>query len=131
LSISAERGLSERLSEVLPDGAFAFRGGELLMTDISALDEAFPLMRSVVEEVWTSEGKNLTSRYLSVYDTHEMRCPMCQQDSELDVEATISVRLTRQGTSIDDARDDSLSWNEESSCSCSCGWAGRVQQAKV
>lgn len=63
-----------------------------------------------------------------VYAGWGLVCPACGDDSHLDITATTSVRLTRDGTDADAAADRSHDWTPESKCVCtSCRHAGTVK----
>ncbi len=64
----------------------------------------------------------------TVWDYWEMRCPVCGNDGELDIVASVYVRLTTDGTDADESENGNHEWNTESSASCGCGWEGKVSQ---
>lgn len=131
LSNAAQRGLEDKLFIVVGPGKFAYRNGELLFVDLETADTAFPLIKSIVDCAWTSSGQDITDRFLTVSDTHGMRCPACQRDTHLDVEIVIYGRLVHGGISYGDARTAESEWTDSSPCSCSCGWVGTVAEAKT
>lgn len=59
-----------------------------------------------------------------------MQCPSCASAEHLDVVAQVWVRLTADGTDADESRDGSHEWDDDSACSCACGWHGKVGDAK-
>ena len=130
MSPSAQRGLEERLGAALDPSDYTYRNGELLLRNLDSADRAFPLVSSLVDNVWGADGKDLTDRYIKVGDTHGIYCPACGSDSSLDVRAYLDVRLVRGGTSMTEARNDAISWDETSPCSCSCGWSGKVADGR-
>lgn len=55
----------------------------------------------------------------------KMACPKCGNDEQLDITATVEVRLTPDGTDADESFDGSHEWGEESPCVCrACGFVG-------
>lgn len=69
---------------------------------------------------------------MSVTTNWNMTCPACGEDDSLDVTATLSVRLTADGTDADASGDGSHEWDEDSECSCrACGWGGKAWQANI
>ena len=71
----------------------------------------------------------MTETVLSVWD---MKCPKCGDDSRLDVTAMISVRVTVDGTDLDELQNHDHEWDEKSACGCcQCGHAGVVADFKV
>lgn len=73
LSASSERLLERQLQSMLDFDEFRFMHGELMIRNLEVMDRAFPILEDYVEAVWTDGGKDLTDRYLKVYDTHKMR----------------------------------------------------------
>ncbi len=68
----------------------------------------------------------------SVKEYHNMTCPQCGEDHRLDVTATVSVRLTSDGSASDEAQDSSHEWDENSPIVCvACGWSGIVADARA
>ena len=69
---------------------------------------------------------------MSVFQNWNMRCPKCNEDDEIDVAATVMVRLTSDGTDADESQDGSHEWGDESKASCaSCGFGGTVKDFEV
>lgn len=69
---------------------------------------------------------------MSVTEEHEMACPNCGEDSFLDVEARLFVRLTSQGSDADESVDGSHEWDDKSYCVCQgCGHEGRVADFRI
>ena len=65
---------------------------------------------------------------MSVYEEHGLRCPSCNNDEFLDVEVSIMVRLTEEGTRFLGCNHE---WHDGSKIRCNgCGWFGAVQEAK-
>ncbi len=77
-----------------------------------------------------ADGKDVTDRYIEVSDTHGICCPTCGSDLALDVRAYVDVRLVRGGTSLAEARNNDIRWDDASACSCSCGWSGSVAEGR-
>ena len=63
---------------------------------------------------------------MSVLEQWGLKCPKCGEDHTIDIAATISVRLSEDGTDPDEARDRSHEWDENSGASCGCGFCGKV-----
>jgi len=60
----------------------------------------------------------------------DMVCPKCGRTDQLDIAATVWVRLTPDGTDNDAADDGDHEWDDDSVCRCAaCGWAGTVLNA--
>ena len=58
---------------------------------------------------------------------HELACPECGCDDRLDVEATLMIRLTEDGSDADLSEDGGQIWDNDSSCICNaCGFRGKV-----
>lgn len=56
-----------------------------------------------------------------------MKCPDCGRSDEIDVAATIWVRLCRDGTDVTEAENGDHEWTDTSAASCaSCGQHGTV-----
>jgi hypothetical protein len=54
-------------------------------------------------------------------------CPQCGQGDELDIAATVYVRLVADGTDADASHDGSHHWQDDSEAQClACGWSGTV-----
>lgn len=69
---------------------------------------------------------------MSVLATWKMKCPACGRDDQLDVRATVSVRLTSDGSDADESLDGGHEWDSKSECSCAaCGWTGTVADAEA
>lgn len=71
---------------------------------------------------------------MSVRTAWNMICanPACGSDDELDIAATIWVRLVEDGTDADEASCHDHEWTDTSQCCChSCGWAGTVSEAEA
>jgi hypothetical protein len=63
-------------------------------------------------------------------NSHELECPKCKGTDQLDISATVWVRLTRDGTDADQSHDGSHTWGDDSPCYCgACGWTGTVLNA--
>jgi hypothetical protein len=55
----------------------------------------------------------------------DMRCPKCRGTDEIDIEATVTVRLTFDGTE----EDGGHAWDDKSPASCAtCGHEGVVSE---
>ena len=62
---------------------------------------------------------------------HEIKCPNCGRDDQLDVDAVVSIRLTPSGSDADMSEDGSHIWDDNSMCSCiACGGRGKVRDFK-
>jgi hypothetical protein len=60
----------------------------------------------------------------------DMYCPKCGASDELDIAATVWVRLCKDGTDADESHDGSHEWDDDSECRCNnCGWTGTVLNA--
>ena len=64
---------------------------------------------------------------MSVSENHQMICPECLEDNNLRVTFTRVCSLTSDG--LEDCGD--YEWNDESACSCTCGWDGWVGDAQA
>ena len=53
------------------------------------------------------------TRKLTVEEQWGVCCPNCGRDDQLDVAALVFVRLTPDGTDVDDAVDGSHEWDDE------------------
>lgn len=61
----------------------------------------------------------------------DMKCPQCGAEDDLDIEATVWVRLTADGTDADASHDGGHAWGGDSACRCDkCGWEGTVLNAE-
>jgi hypothetical protein len=55
-------------------------------------------------------------------------CPYCGSGDQLDIAATVWVRLTSDGTDCDASEDGGHEWGDDNSCICQgCGWQGFVK----
>lgn len=69
---------------------------------------------------------------MSVRDEWNMACPRCGADNELDIEMTVTGRLTPDGTDCDTSASGDHTWTSESACTCqACGWEGQVKHAEI
>jgi hypothetical protein len=69
---------------------------------------------------------------MSVRKEWGMCCPKCGDDSEIDITATVSVRLVPDGTDADLSQDGSHEWESNSPASCEgCGFSGTVASFKI
>jgi hypothetical protein len=68
---------------------------------------------------------------MSVLKTWGMRCPVCEDDSCIDVTARIDVRLVHEGTEVGEARNNDHEWDKDSPASCDCGFSGTVKDFEV
>jgi hypothetical protein len=55
-----------------------------------------------------------------------MKCPQCGASDQIDVAASIWVRLCRDGTDPYEARMQDHDWNQQSGACCACGFGGNV-----
>lgn len=61
--------------------------------------------------------------------THEMICPECGGEDEIDVAALIWTRLTADGAAVDQSHDGSQDWDYTSAARCNaCGHLGKVAE---
>ncbi|WP_299593586.1 hypothetical protein, partial [uncultured Tateyamaria sp.] len=68
----------------------------------------------------------------SVRSVWNMICPSCQQDDTLDVQTHVMVRITKDGTDVQESCDGSHEWDDNSKLLCaSCGWTGTVNDAQI
>ena len=68
----------------------------------------------------------------TVLEEWGMRCPVCKDDTRLEITVTTSVLLTPDGTDIFEVQDGSHEWEPSSPCACrSCDWGGTVAEATV
>lgn len=64
---------------------------------------------------------------MTVSETWEMRCPECQRDDRIDITAMIDIRLTPDGSSIDEAEDGDHYWDDNHLAQCrACGHSATV-----
>jgi len=55
----------------------------------------------------------------------DMKCPRCGRNDEIDIAATVWVRLCHDGTSIFDAHNGDHEWSDDSPAfCCACDYAG-------
>jgi len=60
---------------------------------------------------------------------HGLGCPQCGQDDEIDIAATVWVRLRPDGTDIFEAEDGDHEWENGSSAKCcACGHCATVAE---
>jgi hypothetical protein len=58
----------------------------------------------------------------------EMRCPNCGSADQIEIAATVWVRLTADGTDTDESEDGSHWWEDESAAKCNaCDHEGTVK----
>jgi hypothetical protein len=60
-----------------------------------------------------------------------MRCPRCGADDGLDITALVDIRLTPRGSDADESRCGDHEWDDESGCSCGCGFNGPVKDFRI
>jgi hypothetical protein len=59
----------------------------------------------------------------------DIRCPECGNTDQLDIEATISVRVTENGTDADLSGDGYWTYTPKSWTACgACGYGGELRQ---
>jgi hypothetical protein len=64
---------------------------------------------------------------MSVYLTHEMKCPNCYSDESLHIHYQGTAGLTSEGS--EDVGNHE--WDDDSHCNCQdCGWSGTVADTK-
>jgi hypothetical protein len=58
----------------------------------------------------------------------DMKCPRCGASDEIDIAATVHVRLCRDGTDIMAASNGDHEWDDDSAAvCCACDYAGKVR----
>jgi hypothetical protein len=58
----------------------------------------------------------------------DMRCPKCGSEDQIDIAATVWVRLTRDGTDADEAAEGGRFWDDDSAARCAaCDHQGTVK----
>jgi hypothetical protein len=61
-----------------------------------------------------------------------MKCPKCGASDEIDVAATVWVRLCPDGTDVTAAEDGDHEWSDQSGAVChGCGFGGNVDDFKT
>lgn len=69
---------------------------------------------------------------MDMENAFDMRCPECRGSDEIDIAATVWVRLCRDGTDVTETANGDHEWNNDSAASChSCGHAGTVREFDV
>ena len=59
----------------------------------------------------------------------DMKCPCCGGDDEIDIAATVWVRLCHNGTDIFEAHNGDHEWSDGSDAQCcACGHTGTVRE---
>ena len=62
----------------------------------------------------------------------DMACPACGQDDRIDIEATLWVRVTPDGTDADASEDGTHDYEDDSLAECqACGYGGKVREFKT
>ena len=65
----------------------------------------------------------------TVSATWNMACPACGDDEQIDIAATVYIRLCLDGTDISAAENGDHEWTENSPAQCcTCGYTGTVRQ---
>lgn len=63
----------------------------------------------------------------SVKEVWEMACPKCGADDQIDISATVWVRLCPDGTDITAAENGDYEWNKDTAAVChNCGHSGTI-----
>lgn len=61
-----------------------------------------------------------------------LRCPQCRKDDEIDIAATVWVRLCPDGTDVTAAEDENHEWENTSAAKCcACGYCATEAVFKV
>jgi hypothetical protein len=61
----------------------------------------------------------------------DLRCPGCGRDDEIDIAATVRVRLCPDGTDATLAHNGDHEWGDDSPAHChGCDFQGRVRQLR-
>ena len=61
-----------------------------------------------------------------------MKCPHCDASDEIDIAATIWIRLCPDGTDVTAAENGDHYWNDDSAAVCqSCGHVGIVEEFDI
>jgi hypothetical protein len=69
---------------------------------------------------------------MSVKNEWNMDCPACGDDAQIDIGATVYVRLCVDGTDIAAAENGNHEWNDDSTAlCCGCGHAGTVRNFTI
>ena len=67
----------------------------------------------------------MSAAFRAVREAWQMQCPKCRADDQIDVTAMIDVRLTPDGSDVDEAEDGTHRWNRNSPAKCCrCGYEG-------
>jgi hypothetical protein len=62
-------------------------------------------------------------------NSFEMRCPKCGDGTQIDIAATVWVRLTADGTDADEAEDGGHFWEDDSRARCNaCDHQGTAKE---
>jgi hypothetical protein len=65
---------------------------------------------------------------MSVKTEWEMACPRCGSDKQIDIAATVWVRLCDDGTDANEPGDGGHEWDPDSDARCGkCGYSGTVE----
>ena len=67
-----------------------------------------------------------------IKNSYNMQCPSCGMTAEIDVAATVWVRLCEDGTDIYESHNGDQEWTDNSAAHCaSCGHTGTVASFTV
>ena len=68
----------------------------------------------------------------TVIECWNMRCPACRADDEIDIAATVWVRLVPDGTDMLAAANGDTEWAGDSPASCrGCGYRGKASAFEI
>jgi phage FluMu protein Com len=58
----------------------------------------------------------------------DIRCPKCDATDQIDIAATVWLRVTEDGTDADESKDGHHDYTPRSNATCNaCGYYGRLQ----
>ena len=80
--------------------------------------------RCAVKAPWSrlynTKGNHMTNCF-------DLRCPKCDNGDQIDVSASVWVRVTHDGTNPDLSKDGTHKWGDDSPTHCAaCGHSGKV-----
>jgi hypothetical protein len=73
----------------------------------------------------------MTARKKTVSTTWSMRCPQCRSDTEIDICASVWVRLCPNGTDVSLAAVGDHEWDDDCRAMCGCGHHGHVRDFRM
>jgi ribosomal protein S27E len=95
-------------------------------------DNIDTLERDSFEQMDNSDGDPWAIEVPTVRAYHDVQCPKCGRDDELDVFATVYVRLTPEGSDTDQAENVIHSWGAATPVRChSCDHDGTIFEFRV